>query len=643
MFRMKKSMAAVALSLAALLATAGVGQTAHAAAANLQSIRLDGANREAVGKNVATRFFSSAKKAIIVNRDAFADAISATNLSEGKYPILYAKKGTLPKETVDALKSMEPSEVYIMGGTNSLAPAIEIQIKNAVTGVHVTRVEGADRYEVNAKTAKMKGSVDEIVVTTGVVYSDALIAAPYADQKDAAVVFTKNNKISSYVEKYVKEQGAGKNLTIIGGPRSVPASVESKLESWTKTAADRLTGENRYEVSANVAKNLFKGSKEAFIASGEVFSDALVAAAPAQKQDAPILLVRKTRVEPAVVDYLKDNDKLMTLYIMGGTSTIQKNLEDLLVNQIKDGGIGTVDPTFQDNPRRVVDIKTLPKEVQDKLPTLTKDMSTEGVKEFIASVNALRKKANQAPLVYDNNLSVEAAYRALYSSVTGELPMGGQYWSGDEYYRVVGGFLGNSNLQDNVNTFYQQAGGDSTVTNIGLVKYNGLWSFYLGGTHEAANKIGPYRGILEGAYNQDKMDEVFRLVNQERKSRGLSEVKLDPVLTKLAKSRAKETTGLSTHIRPDGLDYKVEFQETSMYKFMGEVLGSSETARQIVDGFLNHGPHASILLNARYTNAGVAAYVASDGRTYWDIVFAEQGSKYTKSFKLKDLSHLYRR
>lgn len=52
-------------------------------------IRYEGYSRENVAEMVASAHFSNSNKVIIVNREKFSDAISATNISRGKYPVLY--------------------------------------------------------------------------------------------------------------------------------------------------------------------------------------------------------------------------------------------------------------------------------------------------------------------------------------------------------------------------------------------------------------------------------------------------------------------------------------------------------------------------------------------------------------------------
>ena len=65
------------------------------------------------------------------------------------------------------------------------------------------------------------------------------------------------------------------------------------------------------------------------IASGEVFSDALVSAPLSQKLNAPILLVRPDRMERSVENYLINHTaSLRNIYIQGGPLTIYPTIEN---------------------------------------------------------------------------------------------------------------------------------------------------------------------------------------------------------------------------------------------------------------------------------------------------------------------------
>lgn len=644
MLKINKRNRILSLILALVLLIGGLGVSpVKAVSSNFATERLSGADREEVAASVAKKFFADADKVVVVNYLAFADAISATNLTKGKAPILYCRADSLSSKTIEAIKAIKPSSIEIMGGTNSVSEKVENELKGLGT---VTRISGRDRYEVSAKAAARVGDVSKVVVTTGSVYSDALVAAPYANKKSAAILLVnpalRNNgsALDTFAADFLKAAVAKGTSTvdIIGGPNSISNKHASLIQGIVNAEPKRISGADRYAVSANVAKDLFADASTAIYASGEVFSDALVAAPLAQKNNAPILLMRKNAVIGEVVDYLKNNKELNKAYVIGGPNTIWESLITKINEAL--GASSSDGPDIAAGPNTVVDVNKLPKAVKEKLPTLKKDMDTTGYAEFVAALNERRTKGGDDPVKYDPNLSIEAAYIGLTLQETGKLPTGGQYHSGDEYYYIAPIQGISPNLMDNVSHVYGNEGSESLVTHIGLAKYNGRYYFYVAGNLDDTTKQG-FKKIMDGSQDADKAQEMLNLVNSYRAGKGLGKLKNDPVLTKLAQARAQEATGLMSHTRPDGSNYKDEFNKTSMYSYMGESLGSAPSAEQMFNDYVDHRPHRAIIENELYTNVGVACFKASNGRYYWDVVFGKEGSKYTTSFKLKDLSSKY--
>ena len=311
-------------------------------------VRYEGYSRDNVAENVAKAHFSDSNKVILVNREKFPDAISATNISQGKYPVLYTHAGHVTEGTIQTLQSMSLDEIYILGGTLSISDAVAEQLKQE-TGVKVTRVAGRSRYDANVEAIKENFTQENhVVIASGEVFSDALYGVSYANTIDAPVVLTKTNQLEASTIQLLKDLGANQ-ATIIGGALTVTPEVEKQL-SALGISHDRIAGRNRYIGSAEVANAAYQTPANAVIASGEVFSDALVSAPLAQKLDAPILLVRPDSLEKAVEDYLATHmASLENIYIQGGPLTITKENEENIAKagQVKDSDDFLEDITFE--------------------------------------------------------------------------------------------------------------------------------------------------------------------------------------------------------------------------------------------------------------------------------------------------------
>lgn len=89
---------------------------------------------------------------------------------------------------------------------------------------------------------------------------------------------------------------------------------------------------DRYETAVKIAEKLFEG-KQAFVASGEVFADALVVSPIAGQQSSPILLVSRNKLPSSVTNYVTKNIKQLT--VVGGERYVPQENVDSLKNLIK--------------------------------------------------------------------------------------------------------------------------------------------------------------------------------------------------------------------------------------------------------------------------------------------------------------------
>lgn len=291
----------------------------------LNIYRHEGYSRDNVAENVAKAHFSDSRKVILVNRAKFPDAISATNISQGRYPVLYTHTGYVTDGTMDLIQSMSLDEIYVLDGELSISKTVVNQLKNDL-GIKVTRIEGRSRYDANVSAIKANFTQhNQVIIASGEVYSDALYGVSLANTYDAPVVLAKTDRLEPSTVELLKELNV-KNATIIGGSLTLTSNVETQLNELG-IKHDRIAGRNRYIGSAQVAAAAYQSPENIVIASGEVFSDALVSAPLAQKLNAPILLVRSNHMESIVENYIKDS--LLTiknLYIHGGPITIEHSL-----------------------------------------------------------------------------------------------------------------------------------------------------------------------------------------------------------------------------------------------------------------------------------------------------------------------------
>lgn len=169
----------------------------------------------------------------------------------------------------------------------------------------VVRYSGTDRYAVNAKTVEALKDSENVVLTSGVAYADALMAVPYA-----------------------------KTVTIIGGANTIAKTVEKDLHTVIKAEVKRISASDRFVLSAEVAK-VFKEPKTAMIANGLVPTDALTSGPVSQQKEFPILLVAKKGFDAKVESYLKNTKSLKKAILVGGKASISEESEKAIAGFLK--------------------------------------------------------------------------------------------------------------------------------------------------------------------------------------------------------------------------------------------------------------------------------------------------------------------
>ncbi|MDY5964971.1 MAG: cell wall-binding repeat-containing protein, partial [Peptostreptococcus porci] len=112
--------------------------------------RIAGVDR--VQTSIAISQFQNDKSEKVILADArnFPDALAASGITNGKYPVLLIS-GNLQQDIVSEIKRLESSEVIILGGLNSISYDVEQQLAGISTVKKITRLAGEDRYDTCKK------------------------------------------------------------------------------------------------------------------------------------------------------------------------------------------------------------------------------------------------------------------------------------------------------------------------------------------------------------------------------------------------------------------------------------------------------------------------------------------------------------
>ncbi len=321
------------------------------ASGQIEPNRISGKDRYESAAKVSREQFTNAKKVIIVNADKYADALSATTLSEGKYAILYTQKDSLPTATRNEVIRLNPVEIFLLGGRESISAKIESILSNYTD--NLTRIAGKDRYETSLEVAK-RSSKKNIVIASGENFSDPLYASSYAHKNNAKILLSSKDSLSSATRDYLsKNKSKIGSVTIVGGEKSVSNGNQNSIKSLLSKNIGRIYGLNRYDGSVKVANLMAKD--KVIIASGEDFADALIISPLAQKLNAPILLTSSNTLPTEVIAYLNNfKNSIKNVYIIGGQKAVSNNVNATVKNVLKKQEAPKPKPNTNDKPSQPI-------------------------------------------------------------------------------------------------------------------------------------------------------------------------------------------------------------------------------------------------------------------------------------------------
>ncbi len=193
----------------------------------------------------------------------------------------------------------------------------------------IQRIGGADRYEVSANVySEISKYFDlgTVVIASGDVYTDALSGGPLAYQYGGPVLLTTKDSLPTATKNIINSVKPT-HAIILGGTGSVSTSIETELSSLGLTNIERVSGADRYEVSANVAQRLGTISSEtAVIVSGLVYSDALTSSSVALNNGMPILQVLTDSIPTSIQTYITNHPEIKNFIVVGGPGTVSDSV-----------------------------------------------------------------------------------------------------------------------------------------------------------------------------------------------------------------------------------------------------------------------------------------------------------------------------
>lgn len=188
-------------------------------------------------------------------------------------------------------------------------------------------IYGQNRYEISIEISKsgwQKSSY--VIVCRGDNFPDALCSVPLAKKYNVPILLIQNGSLNDNIKREIRRLST-QNI-IIWGTGVIDSKVEKNLKSIKGiNTVTRLGGKDRYETSQLIAKYI--GNKEeVVVTTGKCPADALSMSSIAANKEIQIILVNKKEI---IKRYVKENT-ITKSYVIGGTSCVSKDIEDMLPN-----------------------------------------------------------------------------------------------------------------------------------------------------------------------------------------------------------------------------------------------------------------------------------------------------------------------
>lgn len=220
-------------------------------AANVR--RISGADAQATALKLFDEGGFSRKVAVVATSDGYWDALSVAPFAFAKDAPIFLTKGSakeeervLSDETVKVIKEGKFEEVVIVGGTSSVAKAVEEQLKDQ----KLTRLSGKTALDSSAEIAKWEiknqgMTVDHLSVATVNGYWDALTGAALAGKQNSVLVLAEPKGGHTAIDAvYSKDNAAKVAGQVFGGTDSISDETLNYLMSKKNVATSSSSATN---------------------------------------------------------------------------------------------------------------------------------------------------------------------------------------------------------------------------------------------------------------------------------------------------------------------------------------------------------------------------------------------------------------
>ena len=239
-----------------------------------------------------------------------------------------------------ALAGTSPALADPAGPSGSSAPSVA-----TVASPTVGRVAGADRYATSvaaSRAAFPTGTHPSVVyLVSGTSPWESLSATPAAVHGEGGVLLTRPDGIPSTVAAEL-DRLAPAAIVVVGSTAALSDTVLAQARAHAPDVR-RVAGGSRYQTAQALVRHAFPAGSAttAWIATGRVWTDGLVAGAAAAAHRAPLLTVDGSAASlPGATVSLIHDLGLTSVTIVGGSGAVSRGIETQL-----DGLLGAAQVT----------------------------------------------------------------------------------------------------------------------------------------------------------------------------------------------------------------------------------------------------------------------------------------------------------
>lgn len=185
----------------------------------------------------------------------------------------------------------------------------------------VSRIAGTDRYATAAaiSRARFGPGVAVAYIATGTSFPDALAGAAAAAHDAGPVLLTARDTLPAATQDELTRLRPDR-VVVLGGPGVISDAVAAALVGIAPV--ERIAGADRYATAAAISAATYApGVAVAYVATGEMFPDALAGGAVAGRDGGPVLLATRTGVPSATATELARLAPARIL-VLGGASAL---------------------------------------------------------------------------------------------------------------------------------------------------------------------------------------------------------------------------------------------------------------------------------------------------------------------------------